>query len=121
MAKRKTELGLGRGLTPSFDDFITGLLVTLEHASSVWGLKHPALGFLAQEISALAPLRTNRFSAAYLLAAARGGDFSLMRNCLELRPSADSLTALLGVGSSSGSDMLCGMVYALGAVQRIQI
>lgn len=112
-------LGLGRGLTPSFDDFITGLLVTLEHASSVWGLKHPALGFLAQEVSALAPLRTNRFSAAYLLAAARGGDFSLMRNCLELRPSADSLTALLGVGSSSGSDMLCGMVYALGAVSEL--
>ena len=54
-----------------------------------------------------------------LLAAARGGDFSLMRNCLELRPSADSLTALLGVGSSSGSDMLCGMVYALGAVSEL--
>lgn len=42
-----------------------------------------------------------------------------MRNCLELRPSADSLTALLGVGSSSGSDMLCGMVYALGAVSEL--
>lgn len=116
-------LGLGRGLTPSFDDFITGLLFTLRHAACIWGLGHPALSALGSAVSALAPLRTNCFSAAYLLAAAGGGDFSLLRGCLALRrsPSRDeSIRELLGIGGSSGADMLCGAAYALGCILTLK-
>lgn len=112
-------LGLGRGLTPSFDDFVTGLLAALNHASAAWGLEHPVRAALAAEVSAQAPLRTNRFSAAYLLAAADGGDFSMLRECLEPAPAPELLRRvrrLLLVGGSSGADMLSGMAFALGCI-----
>ena len=97
-------IGLGRGLTPTYDDYLTGLLSTLRYAGSA---------ILALEEAVLASLeRTNRFSAAFLRAAAEGGQFSLLAECLETG-SAEALQRLLAVGSSSGRDMLAGMCEAV--------
>lgn len=93
-------VGLGRGLTPSYDDFLTGLLFCLHYA----GRAIPAL-----DCAVLGALdRTNRYSAAFLRAAAEGGMFSLLADCLAAG-SDDQIQKLLAVGSSSGRDMLAGL------------
>lgn len=110
-------IGLGRGLTPSCDDFITGLLFFLGYIRDCGGPAAAGLSALQEEVRALAEQRTNLFSAAYLLAAADGGDFSLMRRCIE-EPGEEELSSLLAVGSSSGADMLSGMCFAEALLHR---
>ena len=93
-------VGLGRGLTPSYDDYLTGLLFCLHYAGRPSG---------ALDRAVLASLRrTNRYSAAFLRAAAEGGYFSLLADCLA-SGSGEALQTLLAVGSRSGRDMLAGM------------
>ena len=52
---------------------------------------------------------TNAVSAAYLRAAARGEYYELLEGCL-FGDDTDSIARLLSIGSSSGSDMLSGML-----------
>ena len=96
-------VGLGRGLTPTYDDYLTGLLFCLHYAGRASAaLDRAVLDSLG---------RTNRYSAAFLRAAAEGGHFSLLADCLAAG-SEDALQRLLAVGSSSGCDMLAGMRHA---------
>ena len=113
-------LGLGRGLTPSLDDFLLGLLYVLFTAERVFGYDMPEGKLLAAALRELAPLRTNRYSAAYLLAAAEGGHFSLLDKllCTEEPLQEGDMEQLLKVGSSSGKDMLAGAVYGLQHLYR---
>ena len=104
-------LGLGRGLTPSFDDFLCGAVYTFGRLSP--GL--PIAERLRAELYAIAPRRTNIYGAAYIRAAATGGEFSLLRAVLFSSPGAEreaAVAAMLAVGGSSGADMLCGMLWA---------
>ena len=107
-------LGLGRGLTPSFDDFIVGLVYTLrnldlpQHREQVTRLTNVVLE--------MAESRTNVFSAAYLKAACGKGRFSLLDDCLyavDPQTRQAAVEQLSAVGGSSGSDMLAGMLSAL--------
>lgn len=99
-------LGLGTGLTPSCDDWLVGYLYTLSR-----------MGVLAiHEIIADAILRhictyTNEISAAYLKAVIRGDFYEMLERCL-FSQEEDPVFRLLEVGSSSGSDMLSGMIAA---------
>lgn len=108
-------IGLGRGLTPSLDDFLCGLVFVLLYAAREWHCSIPSLSALVAGIRTIAPRQTNEYSMAYLLSAAAGEDFSLMRECLENSGSDEackSIEALLMVGASSGADMLSGMCFA---------
>ena len=97
-------IGLGTGLTPTYDDYLTGLLFCLHYADrAVEALDSAVLDSLS---------RTNRYSSAFLRAAAEGGYFSLLADCLETG-SREALDRLLTVGSSSGHDMLAGMCAAM--------
>ena len=97
-------IGLGTGLTPTYDDFLTGLLFCLHYVGrAVEPLDRAVLDSLG---------RTNRYSAAFLRAAAEGGYFSLLADCLETG-SGEALDRLFTVGSSSGHDMLAGMYTAV--------
>ena len=109
-------LGLGQGLTPSMDDFLTGLVYTLLFACRNWGTSLPEAELLAGELCRLAPKKTGIFSAAYLCSASRGLEFTLFEEVLRGEPvmlSDKAVAALQKVGSSSGEDMLTGIVYAL--------
>lgn len=108
-------LGLGRGLTPSMDDFLLGFLYLLLTAERAFGYDIPERKLLAEALRELAPLRTNRYSAAYLLAAVEGGHFSLLDKLLwtEEPLQEEDMDQLLKVGSGSGKDMLAGAVYGL--------
>jgi hypothetical protein len=97
-------LGLGRGLTPSGDDFIAGYLLAASRAGS----GHPA-GF-----TAAARTRTTTLSAALIAAAAAGSaDERLLRACDALlsadQPPAEIYALLAAYGSSSGLDAFAGI------------
>jgi len=114
-------IGLGRGLTPSMDDFICGMLFVMHYSRRMWGAKLPWLEELSSAVMRIAPRKTNPFSAAYLVSAAAGEDFSVLRMCIESAcdESFDSkLSRLFKIGSSSGADMLCGMSFAANYIMQ---
>ena len=108
-------LGLGVGLTPSLDDFLTGMIYTFLFAQDAWSLSLPEATLLSETLQILAPKRTSDISAAYVVAAAAGEYISLLEDVL--RPTSfcsyQSLQNLLNVGGSSGGDMLTGLICAL--------
>lgn len=116
-------LGLGRGLTPSLDDFLCGMVFTMHYAEGHLGYKQPYLYVLSETLIKNVPMRTNVYSAAYLLSAAAGEDFSLLSECLENSGNTrffDCVQRLLNVGSSSGADMLSGMCFAANYILKQQ-
>jgi hypothetical protein len=107
-------IGLGPGLTPSGDDYLGGVLVAL---SSIGGIR-----FRDQFWHALEPdlnHGTTDISRAHLAAAAEGLGCAALHACInailsgrqDLLP--DAITALTGMGHSSGSDMLAGALCVL--------
>lgn len=114
-AALKQLLGLGGGLTPAMDDVLCGLCTLLLVAKRVWSLPLPGADGLCRALASLAPVRTNRFSAAYLLCAAKG-DIPAPLHALicagELLPE-EAVHRLLQIGSSSGAAMLAGVTVGL--------
>jgi hypothetical protein len=107
----KKFIGLGVGLTPSGDDFLTGLLAALYHYDT--------------ERLFLAPIRrqlrldhiegkTTRVSK-YMLYLALDGQFNeaLLALFDSRVPVAQSLDKVNSIGSTSGTDMLSGVGFAL--------
>jgi len=104
-------IGLGPGLTPSGDDYLGGVLISLRwlgrgaHADSLWRWLEPRLA-----------ARTSAISAAHLAAAAAGEGHEALHEVLENLAAWEtpSLTASLGrldaIGHSSGWDALAGVV-----------
>lgn len=107
-------LGLGRGLTPSFDDFVVGTATALNFYTREFSLELPIHEQVCRLISEKSG-RTNKYSAAYLHAAAGGGRISVIDDALALAGSCDWPAAaerLMSVGGSSGADMMAGCVFA---------
>jgi len=110
-------IGAGSGLTPSGDDLLAGVLLTLQlggysrSSQRLWEL-------LQSSVS----VRTNRISAELLqqAAAGRAGEHALSVLALYTAPgrlAAEELSAQLAqMGSTSGWDFLAGVVLALDAV-----
>ena len=116
-------VGLGRGLTPSMDDFLCGMLFVFHYSKNYWDYKAKFLDVLSSCVKELALQNTNAYSAAYIISAAEGEDFSLMRQCLESAADEDffdCVNRLLSVGSSSGADMLSGMCFAAKYILKQQ-
>lgn len=100
----KELLGLGRGLTPACDDWLAGYMYAARRTG-----KTEACAAVSKAVLEYAGEYTNAVSAAYLRAAARGEYYELLEDCL-FGEDADSIARLLSIGSSSGSDMLSGMI-----------
>ncbi|MBL8341527.1 MAG: DUF2877 domain-containing protein [Rubrivivax sp.] len=112
-------LGLGPGLTPSGDDFLGGIFFALAHAPRpAWAGPLPGLHARMRRACDTA---TNVISAALLGDLMRGTGYRALHEMLEAlharRPEAigPAARALLRVGASSGADLLCGLLLALGA------
>jgi len=116
-------LGLGNGLTPSGDDFLGGILFALHHGGGMtckaggWGLA--SLSALQAPIHLASRASTNPISAALLADSMAGKSYGELHDMLDALESNDSrfiesaVNALLGVGSSSGADLLAGLLLAL--------
>ena len=110
-------LGSGRGLTPSGDDFVMGLLLMLNR----WppsGWNSSLLAALNARLVAAARQRTTSLSAALLACAARGeADERLIAAldfiCTGQGDEAGQVAGLAGWGASSGLDALAGMAAGL--------
>ena len=114
-------IGLGRGLTPSMDDFLSGMMFVLHYAKANWAVSAPCIDALQSALEKNVPQRTNVYSAAYLLAAGRGEDFSIMRQCIENAEKESFYSCaekLMNVGGSSGADMLSGMCFAANYILK---
>ena len=108
-------LGAGRGLTPSGDDCIVGVLVML-HA-----LGERRVGALvADTVARCAPRRTSRLSAAHLAAACAGEAIEPVHTAIEAvaghASPGPALNALDEYGRGSGFDALAGVLIAASAI-----
>ena len=105
-------MGLGPGLTPSADDAILGMLYVFRTLPQ----KGPEITQTFQEcVGQLCERCTNQISAAYLKAIIAGAPFERMdavfRGICAAQPL--NIQELTQIGSSSGSEMLLGMLIAL--------
>lgn len=107
-------LGLGVGLTPSGDDVLLGMLYCLLRAAPHW----QGTQLLRSAILEQAPLATNAISAAYLITVANGASYSRLDDqLLSLSGSGDiHIQPILEIGSSSGSEMLLGLLLAANTI-----
>ena len=105
-------LGLGPGLTPSADDAILGMLYVFRALSR----ENSELTQMFQScVRQLCDRCTNQISAAYLKAIAEGAPFARMETVFRGLCGEEPLDIqqLTQIGSSSGSEMLLGMLIAL--------
>ena len=105
-------LGLGKGLTPSADDWLLAFLYTLDRISKrseTESLRHALRNYVLS--------CTHSISASYLMSAVNQEYFERLEDVLQYadRP---HMKALLEIGSSSGADMLTGICFALEYVRE---
>ncbi|MDR1613409.1 MAG: DUF2877 domain-containing protein [Planctomycetota bacterium] len=107
-------LGLGPGLTPSGDDILAGALLALR-AFAVHGRANRLAESVIPRLE-----RTNRVSAAHLLAADKGQGAAVFHELLAWAVAGGELKPFLArvdrIGHSSGWDALLGMLGALAAI-----
>ncbi|MDO5672416.1 MAG: DUF2877 domain-containing protein [Actinomycetaceae bacterium] len=107
-------VGLGYGLTPSGDDIITGALLvsSIPRAGLHWAVEPLTISD--------AELRTTKVAAVMLMHAARGRfSNALVELAVAIAAGADvraCASRVLAIGSSSGSDMLLGVLAGLKTV-----
>jgi hypothetical protein len=109
-------VGLGNGLTPAGDDFITGAIY------AVWMI-HPLeiAQVLAQELAGTAAPRTTSLSAAWLRSAGRGEAGILWHEFFQAllvgddRAIRSQTSRLLSIGHTSGADALAGFLSVCSA------
>jgi len=110
-------LGLGPGLTPSADDVLCGLMYGLLRSPMAESVAMASLkNAVCKHVG-----RTHPVSGAYLTAMAEGEFFSRMDGAWQYLTGEgpDCLETLLEVGSSSGADMLLGLLLA-GTLLRME-
>lgn len=110
-------LGLGRGLTPTGDDILLGLLLALSRWRPVLATRVD-VGSLDRDILVQAYQRTTTLSANLVECAARGQADERLVTALDglmtgARTPTETAALLASWGSSSGFDALCGMALAI--------
>ncbi|WP_049575001.1 DUF2877 domain-containing protein [Nonomuraea sp. SBT364] len=115
-------VGLGPGLTPSGDDVLAGLLVTLRHLGAATGTDRAVrlAGWLAAAVTYDARTRTTPISATLLHCAARGQAgpevVAVLRALAGRQPLEPALLRLHALGHTSGADLAQGIAIGLDAV-----
>ncbi|NYE05654.1 hypothetical protein F4694_002407 [Bacillus niacini] len=113
-------VGLGPGLTPSGDDFLTGLFTIFNMKNSPF---YPYRSF-CEDVLKKARTLTNDISYMTLKKAANGkvrDSIIALLNSILVEDDQDlilSLNKLLNIGSSSGTDIAYGIVFGMEATIR---
>ncbi len=121
----KKYIGLGYGLTPSGDDLMCGMLYTFYRMKEIL----PSARVYAKALSDAVMQNidgTNDVSREYLRCACDGVNFEIIDRVIaylsdgvlleyekEREKLLESMKDLLNVGASSGSDILCGILFAM--------
>lgn len=107
-------MGLGPGLTPSGDDFIGAVMITLQRIN-----EGPVLEKLSDAVKRRVRARTNPISAQHLLAASEGLGSAAFHEVLTALESLDqnlhtkAFYKLASVGHTSGWDAMAGLYTTL--------
>ncbi|MFI7133718.1 DUF2877 domain-containing protein [Nonomuraea sp. NPDC050153] len=115
-------MGLGPGLTPSGDDVLAGLLVTLRHLGAAAGAERAVwlADWLAATVTFDARTRTTPISATLLHCAARGEASpevtAVLRGVTGAQALEPALRRLHRLGHTSGSDLAQGVAIGVTAV-----
>jgi hypothetical protein len=118
-------VGLGPGLTPSGDDVLAGLLVTLRHLGTATGVERAVRlgGWLAAAVTFDARTRTTPLSATLLHCAARGEAcpevIAVLRGLAGRQPLEPALRRLHDLGHTSGADLAQGIAIGLDAIRTL--
>lgn len=123
LSSASSMLGLGPGLTPSCDDFLAGLMVSLTRGGKtlIGGRKNERNFYkiLFREICKAANRKTTTYSN-HLLAQARGGEgnkatIELIHAILteDVNRVADCTSSLINIGETSGGDIAVGVYYGI--------
>lgn len=110
-------VGFGPGLTPSCDDFLKGVLLSLFYDAG-YGPNHPQAAGFFERIKALAKDKTSLVSRHMLIQAAEGHGGTLELELLKALADDDLVAleplirGLLSIGASSGADLLLGIYCA---------
>jgi hypothetical protein len=117
----RTLIGLGPGLTPSGDDYVVGICFAARLRATAEPRARERVEALHACVAAGVAGRTNRISAAFLGDALEGlGLAALHEVCNTLAEEhADPLPPalrLVGIGHSSGWDILTGLLAGLGGL-----
>ena len=118
----KSLIGLGPGLTPAGDDFLVGLFAVLNLPQS------PCYGWLGggKDVLLHAEQSTNAISLAALAAAANGHVRATISRFIEtlisgsLATLTEPLDRVLAIGSTSGSDVVAGILAGLQLNLRVE-
>ena len=117
----KTIIGLGPGLTPSCDDFLCGLVVSLKTGATALGMSDDTGFFdeIAGSIYEEARQKTTVFGSSMLKEAREGvcplAVVSLI-HCLlteDMEQTAEASKTLVRMGETSGADIAIGVFYGI--------
>lgn len=116
-------LGLGPGLTPSCDDFIAGVILSLKTASTLLCKDEPeAINFfdkMSEELALIAKEKTTIYSSWFISESAMGegskAALELIFSIISSRPEkvAELSRKLIAVGATSGADIAIGIYYGI--------
>lgn len=115
-------LGLGPGLTPSCDDFLAGLFMSLAFAGKAFSKNGGPVGFYKKagdEILKLSMDKTTIYSRGLIEDALSGegplAAVSLIRSLVAGSPgdAASAAKTLIGMGATTGADMAVGIYYGV--------
>jgi hypothetical protein len=107
--------GLGRGLTPSGDDFLSGLLAALAILEAMDGKSRRGMRMRVLENA----LGGNPLSNAFLLAAAEGSFSARQKDFFDAcwygsqQEFAEAIRGVVAAGATSGSDFVVGFLHTM--------
>lgn len=116
-------VGLGPGLTPAGDDFLLGFLLMFRFLEFGGHFRLPDVDLAVWKVEILG--NTNLLSATGVIHAAEGRPFELARDLLENLCTGRKVHTILSAlrlidrGTTSGTDILTGMVVAGEIFQKI--
>ncbi len=110
-------VGLGKGLTPSGDDFLCGMLAGLTYCSKE--RKAVELLCVLKKHIGEAAKRTNDISGAFLKCAVDGYYSEAIIKLPTLDNGGKIACLFSEIGHSSGADTLCGVFFAVETMQSI--
>ena len=112
-------VGFGPGLTPSTDDFLAGIMISMAYKSA---LNNETIDALSEEIYRSSVGKTTKVSEMMLKRAAKGQVASLYRDVLRslFMPNPDvmhqQIESVIETGATSGTDFLLGVYCFLSLV-----
>lgn len=113
-------IGLGQGLTPSGDDYLTSLMALIKMPQSPLG----NLDWICSSVTAEAAYKTNMLSYFYLKRAAMGHVRGKLASFIESVTTGNELEKstldLLSVGSSSGRDLANGVLFGFQLIDIVK-